>query len=142
MNMFKSTSATTPEEYLELLEEPRKTEITEIYQFIKKTLPKLDPYIMSGMICFGKYRYRYASGREGDWCLVALANQKNYISIYACAVSGDKYIAEEYKDKLPKASIGKSCIRFKKTADIDFVILKEILLQTIKLGGVSAVADK
>ena len=46
---------------------------------------------------------------------------------------------EEYKDKLPNANIGKSCIRFKKSSDIDFTVLKDLLLQTVKLGGMGAV---
>lgn len=32
--------------------------------------------------------------------------------------------------KLPKASIGQSCIRFKKVADIDLDVIKHILKET------------
>jgi hypothetical protein len=88
---------------------------------------------MSGMIGYGHYHYKYASGREGDWMVIALASQKNYISVYACANDGEKYIPEQYKKQLPKASIGKSCIRFKKIEDIDLNILKEIILKSIKI---------
>ena len=133
--MFKSTSATTPEEYLATLPEPRRQEMEEIHGFIQKTVPTLTPHILSGMIGYGTYHYRYASGKEGDWSLIALASQKNYISVYVCSVESGKYIAEEYKDKLPKASIGKSCIRFKSIKDIDLTILAEILKKAEKTGG-------
>lgn len=125
--MFKVTDAKTPEEYIEKIEEPRKSQILQLHQLILKTVPQLKPYIISGMIGYGSYHYKYASGREGDWCIIALASQKNYISVYVCAIDGKEYVAESYKSKLPKSSIGKSCIRFKKIEDIDLDVLKEII---------------
>jgi len=130
MNMFKSTSAKTPKEYIDQLIEPRKSEIEKVDVFIRKTVPKLKPFIISGMIGYGAYHYKYPSGREGDWAVVLLASQKNYISIYACGMSGEEYVAEKYKKELPKASIGKSCIRFKKFEDLDSGVLKKILLES------------
>jgi hypothetical protein len=120
----------TPEEYFEKLEEPRKSEIMKIHNLIREIVPELEPHIRSGMIGYGNYHYKYASGREGDWFKIGLASNKNYISIYACAVVDGGYVAEKYKEKLPKASIGKSCIRFKKLDDVDVKVLKEIFKKT------------
>jgi len=128
--MFKPTPAKTPQEYISLIGEPRKKQIKILHEFIQKTIPEFKPYIIAGMIGYGKYHYKYASGREGDWSIIGLASRKNYISVYVCATYKDTYIAELYKDKLPKASIGRSCIRFKKIEDIDMNILREILLKT------------
>lgn len=125
--MFKPTSAKTPQEYIDLIDEPRKTEIKKLDAFIKKTVPKLKPFIIAGMIGYGKYHYKSKSGREGDWSIIALASQKNYISVYACGVKDGEYVAEKYKKDLPKADIGKSCIRIKKVEDIDLDILAKIL---------------
>lgn len=129
MNMFKTTLAKTPEEYIALIDEPRRSDIQKLHDLIKKTVPKLKPYILSGMIGYGPFHYKSPrSGKEGDWAIIALASQKNYISVYVCAVDGDTYVAEKYKSKLPKASIGKSCIRFKKPEDIDLKVLQEVIL--------------
>lgn len=133
--MFKPTSAQTPDEYIAAIPEPRRQDFETIHALIQKTVPSLKPHILSGMIGYGTYHYRYASGREGDWSLIALANQKNYISVYVCALENAKYIAEAYRDKLPKASIGKSCIRFKTLKDIDLSILTEIIKKAEKVGG-------
>lgn len=130
--MFKAVKATTAKEYIEQLVEPRKSEIQKIDAFIRKTLPKLKPNFLTNMLGYGQYHYKSKSGREGDWSLILLASQKNYISIYVCALIDDKYIAETYKTQLPKASIGKSCIRFKKFDDIDFDVLGEILKKAEK----------
>jgi hypothetical protein len=131
-NMFKTTDARTPEEYLDLIAEPRKSEMQKIDAFIRETLPELQPFIISGMIGYGPYRYKTKSGQEGDWAAVLLASNKQYISIYACGVVDDDYVAERYKDQLPKANIGKSCIRIKRAEDIDFDVLKQILLISAK----------
>lgn len=140
MNMFKSTSAKTPEEYIEMLDEPRKTDILLLHNLIRKTVPGLKPFIMAGMIGYGPYHYRYPGGREGEWAIIALASHKNYISLYACSEKDGIYIAEKYKKSFPKASIGKSCIRFKKVADIDVKTLEKILLESEKTGGLGQVS--
>lgn len=133
--MFKPTSAQTPEEYIQLLEEPRRSEIIKLHEFILKTVPAQKPFIISGMIGYGKYHYKYASGKEGDWALIALASQKNYISLYICAMDGKEYIAQNYERKLPKASIGKSCIRFKRIDDVNLEVIEMILKHAEKVGG-------
>lgn len=136
MNMFKPTKAKTPAEYINLIAEPRKSEIKKLHQFIKKAVPKLKPYIQTGMIGYGKFHYKGASGREGDWAIIALASQKNYISVYVCATDGKQYLAETYKKRLPKASIGKSCVRFKKIEDIDWPVLEKLIRE-----GAAMMAD-
>ncbi len=128
--MKGSSKAETPAEYISELDEPRKTEIKRIDALIRKWAPKLDPHMRSGMIGYGTYHYKYPSGREGDWFKVGLASNKNYISIYACGVKNGGYIAEAYKTRLPKASIGKSCIRFKRLDDLDLGVLEEIVKET------------
>jgi len=133
MNMFKPTTAKTPDEYINLIEEPRRSEIKKLHEFIRECVPQFPPYIEVGMIGYGRYHYKYASGREGDWALIALASQKNYISVYVCASDGKQYVAEKYKAKLPKASIGKSCIRFRKFENIDFAVLRRIIVEAATL---------
>ncbi|MBP9716967.1 MAG: DUF1801 domain-containing protein [Candidatus Levybacteria bacterium] len=134
MNMFKPSLAKTPEEYLEMLQEPDKTETKKVFELITEEMPKDKPYIVSGMIGFRSEHYKTRSGREGDWPLIALASRKNYISFYVCATEGDQYIAEKYRKDFPYASIGRSCIRFKKMEDIDTNLLRKIIKEANKLG--------
>lgn len=130
--MFKGSSATTVEDYIDGLEEPRKGEILRLHELIRKTVPNLKPHIQSGMLGYGSYHYKYASGKEGDWMIIGLSSRKNYISVYVNATTPDgQYVAEKYKSALPKASIGKSCIRFKKLDDVD----KKTLALVIKQGA-------
>lgn len=132
MNMFKPTAAKTPEEYINLMSEPRKSDFIKIFELITKLLPNDKPYIVASMIGFRSYHYKTKSGREGDWPIIALASQKNYISVYICGTYEGKYVAENYKKEFPKASIGKSCIRFKKSEDIDLETLKKVIKEGLE----------
>lgn len=116
------------------LKEPQRSEVKKVFNFIKKTFPNHKPFICYGMIGFGPTRYKTKAGKEGDWFKIGLASQKNYISLYACATVKGIYVAEPYIPKLPKANIGRSCIRFKKWDDLDPKIMRELLRRTMKAG--------
>ena len=151
MNMFKSVKPTTVKEYLESVPEDRKELITFLHEFIQKIVPDLKPHFASNMIGYGSFKYKNYKKEIIDWPTVALANQKNYVSIYVCAVDAGEYVAEKYKDKLGspshgnatanrgKVSVGKSCIRFKKKADINLDMLKEVIQLAAQKPGLDGV---
>lgn len=135
-----ATTAKTPQAYIRGLEEPRRAEVRRLHELIRKTAPKLEPYMESGMIGYGRYHYRSASGREGEWCVLGLASRKRYISFYVVAEDGEGgYLAESYRDRLPKADIGRSCVRFKRLDDLDEKVLREMIRAAAKrpLGAAS-----
>jgi hypothetical protein len=126
--MFKTTEAQSPAEYIDMLEEPRKSDIRNLDALIRKLAPKLEPHIASGMLAYGRYHYKGKSkGTEGEWFHIGLASNKRYISLYVMAADKDGYLAESYKEKLPKADIGRSCVRFKKLSDLDPKALNELI---------------
>lgn len=130
--------ATTPKQYIEGLAEPRRSDVAKLHALITKTVPKLEPAIVMGMLGYGPFRYKYESGREGETAKICVASNASYISLYAMAADDDGYVAERYKERLPKAKIGKSCVRFKKLDDLDPAALKALLKEVAKTGyGVS-----
>jgi uncharacterized protein YdhG (YjbR/CyaY superfamily) len=132
--MEGQSDAATHDEYIEGLAEPRRSEVRAVHELIRRTVPQLEPTMEFGMPGYGRYHYRYASGREGDWMLIGLASNKNYISLYVTAACPDgTYLAESYSDRLPRASIGKSCIRFKRLADLDQDTLATLLREAVEL---------
>jgi hypothetical protein len=60
------TDAVTPEAFIESLAEPRRSQVRELHEVIRKTAPDLEPHMLSGMLAYGTYRYRYPSGRQGE----------------------------------------------------------------------------
>jgi uncharacterized protein YdhG (YjbR/CyaY superfamily) len=119
----KSTAA-SHDEYIDAVAEPRRSDLRALHELIRATVPELKPTMEFGMPGYGKYHYRYQSGRHGDWMLIAFASNKNYISLYVTAMTEDgRELAEVYQPRLPKASIGRSCIRFKRLSDVDTSVL-------------------
>lgn len=99
--------------------------------FIRKHAPKLKPYNEGKMLGYGRYHYRYTSGREGDWFTIGLRHNKDSLAVYVTTVIDGKYLTDTYADQL-KASVGKSCIRFKQEEDIDWEVLAEIIAAAAK----------
>jgi uncharacterized protein YdhG (YjbR/CyaY superfamily) len=123
-----------PDDYIDAIEEPRRGEIRRLHELIREAAPNLEPHVASGMIGYGPFHYRYASGREGDASVVALSSRKRYISMYVmCTVDGG-YLADRYAERLPKADVGKSCVRFKDTAAIDLDVLRELVAEAGRIG--------
>jgi hypothetical protein len=137
--MFKPSKAATVAEYIAAVEEPKRSELKKLHALIKKMLPSLRCEIGSGMIGYGKYHYRYPSGREGDCYRVAMASNKTGISVYVNAVDDRGYIAEQAKSRLGKASVGKSCIRFRKLEDLELPGLTDVLRRVSKAPGLGEV---
>jgi len=124
----------SPAAYIAALPEPRRTEIARIDAFIRTTVPDLAPCMTSGMLGYGPFHYRYASGREGETAKVALSSRAQYIALYACAADARGFVAERYRARLPAADIGKSCVRFKRLDDLDRAALRDLLLETARTG--------
>jgi hypothetical protein len=133
--MFKPTKATSVSDYLTQLPLERKKTVEFLHVFIERAAPGLAPYFAYNMLGYGSFQYKNYKNQMIDWPIIALANQKNYISIYICAVQDDKYLAERYKDQLGKVSVGKSCIRLKKLDDINLEVLAEVIQIAAKKPG-------
>ena len=122
------------EDYIAALDEPRRTDVAALDALIREHAPGLEPVVAGKMLGYGPFHYRYASGREGDTTLLGLASQKRYISLYVLCANGGRYLAESYAERLPKASVGKSCVRFARLSDLDPAVLAELVTEAARLG--------
>ncbi len=75
---------------------------------IRTAAPQLEPAAAGNMLHYGPFRYRYASGRQGDAYVVGLASQKQYVSLYLCSTVDRAYLAEANAARLGKVSVGKT----------------------------------
>ena len=98
-----------------------------LHKFIRKTAPSLQPNFIYNMPGYGSFQYKNNKKQELDWPIIALASQKNYISLYICAVDNGEYIAEKNKKDLGKVSVGRSCIRFEKLEDLNLKTLEKVI---------------
>ena len=82
----------------------------------------------AAIVGFGKYHYKYESGREGDFFLTGFSPRKQALSIYI--VSGFS-INPELMEKLGKFKTGKSCLYVKKLDDIDRSVLAQLVEESV-----------
>lgn len=143
MNMFKPVGAKSDDEYIAMLNDDRREIIEYLDKLIKNTVPKQKRWFAYNMLGYGKFTYTDYKKQENEWPVIALASQKNYVSLYVCALNDEKvYLAEKYKGELGKVSVGKSCIRFKKLDDLDMPTVKKVLKLAEKMPGLVAAEKK
>ena len=80
------------------------------------------------IIGFGRYHYKYESGREGDAPLIAFSPRKAEFSLY---VNNPEQDNEALLAKLGKVRIAKACIYFKKLDDLNPEVLETLCRSTI-----------
>ncbi len=90
-----------------------------------------DEPIMWGdsIVGFGKYSYKYASGREAEWFLTGFSPRKQNLTLYI--MDGFKGY-HELLEKLGKHSTGKSCLYIKKLEDVDKEVLRDLVNKSVE----------
>ena len=83
----------------------------------------------NSIIGFGKYHYRYKTGREGDWMRVGFSPRKQNLTLYI--MSGFEEF-QQLLEKLGKYKLGKSCLYIKKLQDVDEQILRELVKKSLE----------
>lgn len=86
------------------------------------------------IIGFGRYRYRYDSGREGEFMLTGFSPRKANLVIYTMP-GYDKM--DEQLAELGKHRLGKSCLYINKLTDVDLDVLERIVTD-----GVATMREK
>jgi hypothetical protein len=81
------------------------------------------------IIGFGKYQYKYASGRQGEWFLAGFSPRKQNLTLYI--MSGFKAF-DKTLETLGKHKTGKSCLYINKLEDVDRAALKKLIKLSVE----------
>ena len=131
------SAATTPDQYISELPEDRKIAMEQLRKIVLDNLPAGFKEVISyGMLGYCVPHEIYPNGYhcnpKDPLPFFAMASQKNSINIYHMMLYADKdlhdwFVAEYPKYSKSKLDMGKSCIRFKKTADIPYDLIGELM---------------
>ncbi len=130
------SNATTVEEYLSEQTPERREAMKTMRKLILENLPPGYEEIMQfGMIGYvvplEKYPVTY---NKQALQMVALASQKNYMSVYLMNVYGDQETAqwfeEEFRASGKKLNMGKCCVRFKRPEDLPLDLIGKAVART------------
>ena len=80
------------------------------------------------MVGYGSFKYTYDSGRTGEMPLAAFAIRGRELVVYVMA-EGEKQRA--LLRKVGKHKMGKTCLYFKRLADLDKSVLEKLVVGSI-----------
>jgi hypothetical protein len=80
------------------------------------------------IIGFGRYRYKYESGREGEVARIGFSPRKGKLVVYLV----DGFTAHgKILERLGKFSTGRSCLYIKKLSNVDPAVLRELVAASL-----------
>ena len=129
-------STTSPDEHIASLPDGVREDIATLDSAIAGVMAGEERVLWEGkfwggseqrIIGYGSYRYKGRSGAEGEWFVVGLAMQKNYLSLYANAAEDGQSLAKVYAPRLGKVKAGSANLQFKRAADVDLDVLRELV---------------
>jgi hypothetical protein len=118
-------------EFLGTVPDPRRrADAEEVCELMREVTGQEPAMWGPSMVGFGRYRYRYASGREGEWPAVAMSPRKQALTLY---LSEDYDQYADLMARLGQHTTGKSCLYIKRLSDIDLDVLRTLVRNGFEL---------
>ena len=83
----------------------------------------------TNIVGFGRYHYKYDSGREGDFMITGFSPRKQALTLYI--IPGFTHF-ESLMSKLGKYKTGKSCLYIRRLSDVDEKVLRQLIVGSVK----------
>ena len=126
--MKKNKTEPTQQNVIEFIDnvenEKRRTDAQLMLQFFK-SVTGFEPKMWGpSIIGFGKYHYKYPTGRHGEAPLAGFSPRKDALVFY---MSTDFKDRERLLSKLGKCRTSKACVYAKRIEDIDLDVLQQVI---------------
>ena len=121
------SQATTVDGFLAALSPEERAVFAKIRTLLKKCHPRVEESM----------KYRMPTYLAGENMIGAFNKQKNYLCLYVNPAAVDPY-----RKELGRLDCGKSCLRFRKPADLPLAVAAKIIKAAGKLAGVAAGRDR
>lgn len=126
-NKTKETVVDPHEFIRQVPDEQKRKDSEELIKLMSKVTGKAPKMWGPTIVGFGRYRYKYDSGREGEMCMMGFSPRKPNIVLYIGHALEEKKLISRFG----KYKTGKSCIYIKKLDDIDRAVLKELVVKSV-----------
>lgn len=115
--------------FLDAIEDPvKRADARKLAKMMRAATGRRARMWGTSIVGFGRYRYRYESGREGEWMLVGFSPRKQNISIYIMP-GFDRF--GSLLARLGNFKTGKSCLYVKRLDDVDEEVLGELIRESV-----------
>ena len=128
--MARATYQTVPTRrsvarFLAAIEDPRRRKDAQALARRMRAASGERPVMWGpAIVGFGRYAYRYASGREGEMPLIAFAPRKASLVLY---LMGGRHAARRSLKRLGPHRVQGSCLHLKSLAGVDLAVLERML---------------
>jgi len=127
-NKTKPTDASVDDYLASRANERQLADCRELMKLLKKITRKPAKMWGPSIVGFGSYRYTYDSGRSGEAPLVGFAIRGRDLVVYLdCEAAEQKTLLS----KVGKHKMSKSCLYFKRLADLDKSVLEQLIAGSI-----------
>jgi len=124
----KKTKASVAAFLDQISDEQRRKDCQRVLKIMKEATGEQPRMWGSSIVGFGAYKYRYASGHEGEWPIIGFSPRKNDLTLYIMPGFADY---TELMAKLGKHKTGKSCLYIKKLDDVELPVLKKLITKSV-----------
>ena len=115
----------SPKKFLATVEPARRREDgLELLKFFNRVTGLKPKMWGPSIVGYGRYYYKYDSGREGEFLMTGFSPRKAALTVYVMPGYLD---LSEHLSRLGKHKLGRSCLYINKLADIDLDVLEEII---------------
>jgi hypothetical protein len=116
----------------QIADQSRREDCLAVIDIMRKVTKEEPKMWGTSIVGFGRYRYKYESGREGEWPIAGFSPRKGDLTLYI--VGGfDKF--SDLMKGLGKYKTGKSCLYIKKLADVDVTVLRKLVTKSVNLNS-------
>ncbi len=114
-----------PRDFIAAVEHPTRRADAEVLLGLMERVSGCEPRMWGpSIVGFGRYEYRYETGREGESMMCGFSPRKANLVVYT--MPGYDDLSDEL-GRLGKHKMGKSCLYINKLADVDLDVLEEIV---------------
>jgi hypothetical protein len=123
-NKTKETDASVDSYFAAIKDEARRNDCEALAKLMARATKHPPKMWGTSIVGFGSHHYKYASGREGDICLVGFSSRKSDITLYGLNAAPSH---ELLVSKLGRHKAGKGCLYIRSLSDIDLEVLKKLV---------------
>jgi hypothetical protein len=127
-NKTRPTRASVSEYIASRASEEQRADCRKLIAMLKKVTGQRPKMWGPSIVGFGSYRYTYASGRSGEMALTGFAIRGRELVVYLLAESKEQ---KALRARLGRHKMGKSCLYFKRLADLDPTVLEKLVANSV-----------
>lgn len=127
-NKTKATDASVHDYIVARASEEQKADCKVLMAILEKITKQKPRMWGPGIVGYGTYRYTYESGRSGEMCVAGFAIRGREFVVYLAAGGTAQ---QALLSRLGKHRMGKSCLYFKRLADVDKAVLERLVVGSV-----------